>query len=250
MNLNIKDKKVLVTGSSRGIGLSIVQSFIKEGCSVVANGRNQEDLLKAINNLKCHGIAADVSDPNESKRLVDEAIDCMGGIDVLICNIGNSESVKPGEENYDEWQQSLKSNFFTASNMIEASKHDLEKNNGSIVCISSICGLKTIDGAPITYSVSKAALNAYIKNIAPYMAKNGVRVNGVAPGNIFFEGSVWDKKLKEKPEVVQEILANNVPMNKLGKPEDVSSIVLWLSSPLANFVTGSIYVVDGGQTCL
>ena len=95
--------------------------------------------------------------------------------------------------------------------MIEASKHELQKNNGSIVCISSICALKTIDGAPITYSVSKAALNAYIKNIAPCMAKHGVRVNGVAPGNIFFEGSVWDKKLKEKPEVVQEIFSKFYP---------------------------------------
>ena len=83
--------------------------------------------------------------------------------------------------------------------MVEAANSELFKSKGSVVCISSICGLETIPGAPVTYSAAKAALNSYIKGISIPMANHGVRINGIAPGNILFPGSIWEKKLQGKP---------------------------------------------------
>ena len=100
----------------------------------------------------------------------------------------------------------------------------------------------------MTYSVAKAALNAYIRGIAVPLGADGVRINGVAPGNILFAGSVWDEKVKDNSSVVDQMLAENVPLERLGSLTDVANLVLWLSSPLSSFITGSIHICDGGQT--
>jgi 3-oxoacyl-[acyl-carrier protein] reductase len=247
MKLNLKDKKVLVTGSSSGIGLEIVKAFIDQGSQVIANSRTQSSLNNAIKSLRCHGIAADVTSPDDCKMLVTKAIDILGGIDILVCNVGSGISVKPGDENFDEWQKSFLKNFFSATNIIESSQSQLSKSNGVILCISSICGSRTIKGAPVTYSVSKAALNSYIKGIAGPFSDQGIRINAISPGNIIFENSEWDKKYKENPSKVNAMISQDVPLNRFGTPEDVANLALWLTSSLSSFVTGSIYITDGGQ---
>ena len=103
-------------------------------------------------------------------------------------------------------------------------------------------------GAPVTYSSAKAALNAYIRGISVPLAENGIRINGVAPGNILFDGSVWERKIRENADEVNKTLRDNVPLNRLGSVDDVKNLALWLSSPLSSFSTGSIHVCDGGQT--
>ena len=106
---------------------------------------------------------------------------------------------------------------------------------------------RSYPGAPITYSVSKAALNAYIKGISRLLGDLNIRINGISPGNIYFSGSVWEKKLKENKMSVDDFLSKNVTLKKLGSPEDVSNLVFYLCSSMANFITGSIWCVDGGQ---
>ena len=137
---------------------------------------------------------------------------------------------------------------FSAVNLISASSDLLKTSGGSIVCISSICGSETIPGAPITYSVAKAALNTYVKSMSLPMGKAGIRINAVAPGNINFVGSVWSEKLVKDPDLVSGMLENNVPLRKLGCPNDVANLVVWLASDVADFVTGSVFTTDGGQT--
>lgn len=248
MDLDLKGKKVLVTGSSRGIGLKIAHAFVEEESTVISNGRDKEILDSSIFELNgCFGIAADVSDPKQAKILVEKAVEKIGGIDILVCNVGNGSSVLPGKESYNEWQNSLAVNFFSTTNMVEASITELKKTKGSIVCISSICGHEYIPGAPLTYSVSKAALNFYIKGMSKVIGKDGIRINGVSPGNILFDGSVWDKKIREEPLIVEKILENDVSLKRLGNPDDIASLVLWLSSSKASFITGGLYVSDGGQ---
>ena len=249
MNLNLKDKKVIVTGSSKGIGLEILKSFINEGALVVANSRNEGSLLKATEGLECKKFVADVSDPKQSLELIDRATDILGGIDILVCNVGSGKSVAPGNETKEEWDKVLNNNFFSTTNIVEASVSELKKSKGAIVCISSICGTNIIDGAPITYSVSKAALNHYIRGIAIPLAKDKIRINGIAAGNILFEGSNWDKKLQENKGEVMDMINKNVPLNTFGDTGDISNLALWLSSPISKFVTGSIYTIDGGQSC-
>ena len=249
MDYRLKDKKVFISGSSRGIGLSIAKKFIEEGSKVVINSRNAEELKNINDSLtNCFSVVGDVSKAKEASEIIKKSSEILEGLDVLICNVGTGSSVSPGKENYQEWLRIFDINFFSATNLIEASKDYLKDSQGSIVCISSICGNETIPGAPITYSVAKSALNAYVKSISLPLAEDKIRINSVAPGNIYFDGSVWFKKMKKSPKTVKSMLKDNVPLDKFGSPEDVANMVVWLASDVSNFVTGSVMTIDGGQT--
>jgi len=251
MDLNLKSKKVFVSGSSKGIGFYIAKKFIEEGAEVVINARNPEELDAAAISLgNCRRVVGDVSNPEDAVNAITSAANILGGMDIVICNVGSGSSVPPGQESYDEWQRVFAVNFFSATNLIEASRKFLENLHGSIVCISSICGNETIPGAPVTYSVAKSALNTYVKSMSLPLAEEGIRINAVAPGNIKFEGSVWSKKMAQDPESVKAMLKNNVPLGEFGSPDDVANLVVWLASDVAKFVTGTIVTTDGGQTRL
>jgi len=249
MDLKLKNKKVLISGSSKGIGLSIAKKFIKEGAKVVINSRNKYDLnAVALSIGNCHSVAEDVSIPAGAMNATIRAAEMLGGIDILVCNVGSGSSVPPGHESYNEWQRVFSVNFFTATNLIEASLKYLARSQGSVVCISSICGAERIPGAPVTYSVAKSALNTYVKSIAAPLAERGIRINSVAPGNINFDGSIWSEKMAQDADSVQEMLQNDVPLRKLGSPDDVAGLVVWLASDVSNFVTGTVMTTDGGQS--
>lgn len=245
---NDNRKNILITGSSRGIGLAIAKKFSSQGHKIAINSRNKSDLLSLCQNDKNFvDVSGDVSSEVIANEVVKKAISKLGSLDILICNVGSGKSVFAGNETFQEWERIFAINFFSATNVIEASKQYLESSKGCIVCISSICGSEVIDGAPLTYSVAKAALNSYIKGISRPLGKKGIRINGVSPGNILFESSVWDKKLKEDKVSVDNYVERNVALNMLGDTDDISNIVIYLSSPLAKFVTGSIWSADGGQ---
>jgi len=247
MELNLKEKTVLVTGSSKGIGKKIAELFLEQGCNVVFNGRH-EAILKQItkNNPNTSYCVADVTKISNCKKLVSHTKKKWGKLDILICNVGNGKSVPPGNEKTSDWERIFGLNFFATTNMIEESKTLLSKSSGSIVCISSITGVENT-GASIPYSVAKSALNFYVKCASKPLAKQNIRINAVAPGNIYFKGSVWEKKLKNNPSKVRKMLKNHVSLNQFGRPEDIANTVLFLTSQKSSFVTGSIFVIDGGQ---
>ena len=244
-----KGKKVLITGSSKGIGFHIADAFYRLGGDVILNGRNEKELTLAKNRLPGSNFyVADITNPTHAQNLAKSIENDLGGLDILICNVGSGKSVLPGNENNKEWKAVFDTNFYSATNIIESSINLLSASNGSIVCISSICGQEVIEGAPITYSCAKAALNHYIKAVSRPFGELNVRINGVAPGNIIFKGSTWEEKLETNFDQVQKYLSNNVALNKLGTPDDVANIVVFLSSPENNFATGQVWNIDGGQT--
>ena len=249
MKLNLKGKNVLITGSTSGIGLQIARSFYKEESNIILNGRNNLKLENAINSMpgSC-GFLADVTIPEEAKSLVNFVKTNLKSLDILICNVGSGKSIAPLDETYEEWQKSFAVNFWSVTNVIQYSIDLLTTNKGNIVCISSICGNETITGAPITYSCAKAALNHYVKTISKPLATKGIRINAVSPGNIIFPGSSWEKKKNNDELTVESYLNENVPLKRFGTPEEISSMVCFLSSKNAAFTTGSVFTIDGGQT--
>lgn len=248
MQLDLIEKVALVTGSSKGIGWAIAQTLHAEGCHVALNGRNEADLTAATSQLDGSvGVLGDVTEPDEARQIVSEVLNTFGRLDILVCNVGSGRSVPPSSETAAEWKRVFALNLWSTTNIVEAARDPLVASKGVVICISSICGLEVISGAPVTYSAAKAALHAYVRGISRPLGKQGVRINAVAPGNILFDGSVWSRKLAEEAPAVQAMLSNDVALGRLGTPADVANLVAYLASPRSSFASGSVWTLDGGQ---
>lgn len=248
MELELAGKTALVTGSSRGIGRTIAEVLHAEGCRVVLNGRNPDSLASSVAELPGSvAVIGDVTQPEEAQRIVAEATAALGRLDILVCNVGSGRSVPPGEETQMEWQRIFALNLWSVTNTVEAAREALAASSGVIVCVSSICGLEVVPGAPVTYSAAKAALHAYVRGIARPLGREGVRINAVAPGNILFDESVWSMKIAENADAVQAMLERDVALASFGTPRDIADLVAYLASARTGFATGGVWALDGGQ---
>jgi 3-oxoacyl-[acyl-carrier protein] reductase len=250
MKLELDDRVALVTGASRGIGLAIAANLAAEGARVALAARGTEALnaAHAAVGVQSSIHVADVTDPSAAAALVQDVEKRWGRLDILVCNVGSGASVPPGKETAAEWSRVMDLNFFATTNMIEAARPLMARSTGdrSIICISSIAGMAAL-GAPVTYYAAKAALNATVRGLARPLALDGIRINAVAPGNILSPDGTWARKLTENAAAVEDMLAREVALRRLGKPEEIADLVAFLASPRAAFITGSIMVADGGQ---
>ena len=253
MNLEIENKYFLVTGSSKGIGLSIAKKLLEEGAIVGLVARNEASISKAANELikrfgnqKVQSWIADLEDVVNVERLLQTIDKEWGKLDGLIANIGNGKSSLDAITSKDQWEKVWSRNFNSALYPCRAFLPMLKRKGGVIILISSICGIESLD-APVDYSVAKSALISFAKNLSRKIAP-AVRVNVVAPGNVYFKGGTWDKKLRSDKIEVENMIENQVPMKRFGKPEEIADAVVFLCSERASFITGSVVRVDGGQT--
>ena len=233
---------VLVTGSSKGIGLSIARKFKKEKWAVIQNSRNEISKDSLIGDT-C--IFADVTKSDEVISLIKQIKDKYGHLDAIVCNVGSGKNIDSSNSR-ERWDYFIKVNLFSASNIVDHALPLLE--NSSVTVISSICGNSAIDGAPVEYSTAKAALNQYIKVMAKKYAEKEIRFNSVSPGNVIFDGSQWEEKLKSDKKNTNDYIKQNVPMGKFIEPQDVAEMVYYLSSNNSRFITGQNFVIDGGQS--
>jgi NAD(P)-dependent dehydrogenase (short-subunit alcohol dehydrogenase family) len=240
-----KNKTVFISGSSSGIGYGIAKRFMELGFEIIINGSNKKNLIKASNSLcGCAYFVSDITNKESIESMVKKIKKKFRKIDYLICNYGNSNF----KNNNEDFEYAFKHNFFSSINTIDCFFPLLKKNQSKIICISSICGIEMIKGAPFGYSVAKSAINGFVKAYSSKIANLGISINAIAPGNIQFSGSVWDKKSKKNPKMVKNYIKANVPMNKLGFIEDIFSMCFYILSRSSNFLTGSVFVIDGGQT--
>ena len=244
----MRNKVVLVTGASKGIGKGIAARFLQQGCFLILVSRSirnfDQDVIDDPNSLI---VEADVTTSKGIKNVYDSLRILKRNLDVLICNVGSGSSSAPGSETKSDWVKAFDINFYSAVEIISSLRGYLSKRDGCVLCISSICGEVVIRSAPITYSAAKAALNAYIKGMSIPLAKDGIRINGIALGNILHENSVWYRKQLEDQKSLQEYLDKEVVLKRLGLPDEVAKMALWLASDNMNFATGTIFRLDGGQ---
>ena len=248
MDLGLKDKRVIVTGGTKGIGRSIAETFADEGADVAICARNGDEVAVAVEELSAKGVratgrAVDVGDGPALKAWVADVANEFGGIDKVVANV-SALAIGPEEEN---WNQSFQVDILGAVRLVEASMEHLRQSDcASIVTISSVSG-REIDFASGPYGAFKAALIHYTQGIAYHHAAQGIRANSVSPGNTYFPGGVWSQIETGDPELFSAALALN-PTGRMGTPQEMADAAVFLSSERATFITGTNLVVDGALT--
>jgi 3-oxoacyl-[acyl-carrier protein] reductase len=246
MHISFNGRKVVICGGSRGIGRSIALGFAAAGAHVSLCARGAERLRQTADELRklgstVHEATCDLADGAAVVDYVEAAADALGGIDVLV----NNASGFGRSDDEAGWGASIDVDLMASVRASRAALHHLERSRGSIVYISSISGLAPSVRTP-PYGAVKAALIQYTMTQAAAHASKGVRVNCVAPGSIEFPGGVWDEAKRNNPALYERI-QRGIPSGRMGRPEEVANVVLFLASDLASWVTGQTVVADGGQ---
>jgi 3-oxoacyl-[acyl-carrier protein] reductase len=242
----IQEKQIaFVSGSTKGIGLAIAIKLQADGYVVIQNSREK---IKAKEIQGIDHLVGDVTKIEDCVELINKIKAKYGRLDVLVCNVGSGRAIS-GESNVGKYWKHYKSlNLDSATFLIESSLNLLKSNRGKIVAISSICADDPRINAPVGYASSKAALQMYMKSMAVKHGRDGMRFNVVSPGNVYFKGSVWDKKLQEDRLGTEKYINDVVPLRSFISAEDIAEAVSFLVSEKAKNITGSILRVDGGQS--
>ena len=253
MDLNLKGKTALVTGGSRGIGRATALRFAEEGCNVGICARGEDGIEKALEELHSlggehFGLAADVSEKEETEQFVNGAAEALGGVDILVNNVGGTAGARDLLSSTDEdWIQTFDLNLFHA---VRASRavlpHMQTRGGGSIVTIASISGWKPApQGAQ--YGCTKAAEMFLAGALALELAPHNIRANTVCPGSLFFAGGGWERVKTETPDRYEAFESREFPAGRLGTDFEVADVVVFLSSQRATWINGASIPVDGAQ---
>jgi 3-oxoacyl-[acyl-carrier protein] reductase len=255
MDLGLRDKVAIITGSSRGLGLATARSLAAEGCRVCICARGEDRLREAAREITGPGgdesavlaVPADVSRLGDVQLVVERTVATFGGVDILVNNVGLAAGGGLLDTPDEIWQEALDQTLFPA---VRASRlvvpHMQRRGGGSIVIIASIFGREA--GGRMTYNAVKAAEISLAKSLAQQLASSNIRVNSVSPGSILFEGGSWWRRQQADPAGIAEFVQRELPFGRFGRPEEVADVVAFVCSPRASWISGTSIVVDGCQS--
>tara|TARA_B100000405_G_scaffold231152_1_gene165412 strand:- start:120 stop:857 length:738 start_codon:yes stop_codon:yes gene_type:complete len=239
---DLQGKKALITGASGGIGKEIAKVLIEHNAEVCISGRNHEELnaLKKSLGKKCHVVTCDLSKKDEIIELIKKADEFMGYIDILVNNAGITKDNIFLRMSENEWEDVLNVNLNSTFNILKLiTKGMVKRKYGRIINISSVVGV-TGGAGQVNYSASKAGLIGLTKSLSQEIATRNITVNCIAPG---FIETPMTEKLDDKRK---DAILNSIPMNRIGKPKDLSSAIIFLASQESSYITGQTLHINGG----
>ncbi|MEI3607653.1 SDR family oxidoreductase [Pseudogracilibacillus sp. SE30717A] len=248
MDLGLKDKHILITGGSRGIGKAIAKQFVDEGAKVSIVGRTLamlEDVKQELGDIDIY--QADVTNKQDRENLMEQFLRDNESIDVLVNNAGGSSGSTVLNTELEAFYESFEYNYFSAVHLCQLAVSEMVKQgSGNIVNIASIYGRES--GGLVTYNNAKAALISFTKSLANEVVKKGVNVNSIAPGSVYHEAGVWHRRMNENPEMINKFIENEIPAGRFGTPEEIAQAVVFLASDKASWIAGACVTVDGAQS--
>ena len=255
MDLELKDKVAIVTGSSRGLGLASARALVAEGCRVCLCARGPERLAEAAVEVEAAArrpkmviaVQADVSTADGIALVIDRTVETFGGLDILVNNVGRAAGTDLLDTSDAEWRAAFDETLFPA---IRASRLAVpqmkQRGGGAIIMIASIWGRES--GGRMTYNAVKAAEISLAKSLAQQLAPLNIRVNSIAPGSILFPGGSWHNRQLADPAGMADFIKRELPFGRLGRADEVGAVVAFLASPRASWVSGASITVDGCQS--
>ena len=244
----LKGKTAIITGGSSGIGRATAVLFAAEGADVVIGGRKEDSLRRVKEEIltmgggRCDYVVGDVDSPDNPENLLRTALDCFGGLDILVCCAGTALRDKSLDMSIEDWERVMRVNLTAPMELSRVCiRHFIKQDHGKIVYVSSNAGRHVNMGASPSYGASKAGLLYLTRHFATEFSKNHIYVNAVLPGPVETELSkTWT------PEHRAEVMAN-LPVGRLGQPEDIANSILFLSSSMSDYITGACVCANGGR---
>jgi 3-oxoacyl-[acyl-carrier protein] reductase len=256
MDLGLSGKKALITGASKGIGLAIVEALHGEGTEIIASARSEAGLKKLTDGLKGKAKilakSCDLSNPEDRMALIKYVEREFGNVDILVHNVGGPKPSDVLSTNRDEWQAGFEQLFNSVAHLNQALVPAMkEKRFGRIICVTSLSVMEPIAGLSVSNSI-RSAVTAMLKTLSDELAPFAITVNCVAPGAIATErlNELMNARLAKSGQSKEEYMKDYlkaIPMGRLGEPHEFGSVVAFLASARASYVTGSTVAVDGGK---
>lgn len=258
MDLGLQGAKVFVAASRSGLGAATARQFSLEGAQVVINGRNADTLQTTVDEIQAktgnavYAVPADLTDGDSTRAAIDQAAELLGGLDVLLTNAGGPPPGKFGDFSFDEWQTAFDSMLMSMVHMIDTALPYLRQSErASILAITSMT-IKQPANNLLLSNVMRAGVAGLVKSLANQYGPEGIRVNSILPGWTETDrvGEILSKSAERTGKSVAELKTErikDIPLRRIGSPEEFANVAVFLSSPAAGFVTGTLLQVDGGQ---
>jgi 3-oxoacyl-[acyl-carrier protein] reductase len=255
MDLGLRDKVAIITGSSKGLGLASARVLVEEGARVTLCARGADTLRAAHASLESAAgraaavtsLVCDVSTAKGAEAVLGHTLKTFGRIDVLVNSVGKAGGGDIVSTPDAEWQSALDQTLFPAIRMSRLAVPEMRRTGGGVILmIASIWGRES--GGRMAYNAVKAAEISLAKAMAQQLAADNIRVNSIAPGSILFEGGSWWKRREEDPKGIAEFVKRDMPFGRFGTAEEVAAVVAFLASPRASWISGACVTVDGGQS--